>query len=61
MSYAGYSGAASDDYYYGGGGTYVIEVPVNIDGREVSRVTAPYMQSDLNRLETRESRKRGVR
>ena len=61
MSYAGYSGSASDDYYYGGGGTYVIEVPVNIDGREVSRVTAPYMQSDLNRLETRESRKRGVR
>lgn len=61
MSYSGYSGAASDDYIYGGGGTYVIEVPVNIDGREVSRVTAPYMQSDLNRLETRESRKRGVR
>ena len=61
MAYSGYSGSASDDYYYGGGGTYVIEVPVNIDGREVSRVAAPYMQSDLNRLETRESRKRGKR
>lgn len=61
MSYSGYSGTASDDYYYGSSGTYVIEVPVNIDGREVSRVTAPYMQSDLNRLETRERRKRGDR
>lgn len=61
MSYSGYSGAASDDYIYGGGGTYIIEVPVNLEGREVSRVVAPYMQSDLNRLETRESRKRGIR
>lgn len=61
MSYSGYSGAANDDYIYGGGGTYIIEVPVNLEGREVSRVVAPYMQSDLNRLETRESRKRGIR
>lgn len=61
MSYSGYSGAASDDYIYGGGGTYIIEVPVNLEGREVSRVVAPYMQSDLSRLETRENRKRGIR
>lgn len=61
VSYGGYSGSLNDGYTYGGGGACVIEVPVNIDGREVSRVTAPYMQSDLNRLETRESRKKGIR
>lgn len=60
-SYSGYKGYMNDDYIYGSGGTYVIEVPVNIDGREVSKVTAPYMQSDLNRMQTRESRKRGRR
>ena len=58
----GGSGTLSDDYTYGiGGGTYVIEVPVMLEGREVSRVTAPFMQSDLNKLNTRESRKRGKR
>ena len=58
----GGSGTLSDDCIYGsGGGTYVIEVPVMLEGREVSRVTAPFMQSDLNKLNTRESRKRGKR
>ena len=59
----GGSGTLSDDYTYGsgGGGTYVIEVPVMLEGREVSRVPAPFMQSDLNKLNTRESRKRGKR
>ena len=61
MSYGGYSGGMSDSYSYGGGGYYVIEVPVNIDGKEVSRVTAPYMEEELNRRQTRESRKRGKR
>lgn len=61
MPYGGHGGSLNDDYSYGGGGTYVIEVPVNIDGREVSRVTAPYMQSDLNRIQARERRKRGIR
>ena len=40
---------------------YVIIVPVELDGREVARVTAPYTQRELNKLENRESRKRGVR
>lgn len=58
----GGSGTLRDDYTYGsGGGTYVIEVPVMLEGREVSRVTAPFMQGDLNKLNTRESRKRGKR
>lgn len=61
MSYGGYSGGMNDNYSYGGGGYYVIEVPVNIDGKEVSRVTAPYMEEELNKRQTRESRKRGKR
>ena len=61
MSYGGYSGGMNDSYSYGGGGYYVIEVPVNIDGREVSRMTAPFMEEELNRRQTRESRKRGKR
>lgn len=61
MVQGGYSGSVSGDYIYGNNGTYIIEVPVNIDGREVSRVTAPFMQSELNRLDMRESRKRGKR
>lgn len=40
---------------------YVIIVPVELDGREVARVTAPYTQRELNKLENREGRKRGVR
>ena len=39
---------------------YVIEVPINIEGREVSRVTAPFIRSDLNRLDTRANRKVGI-
>lgn len=61
MSYGGYSGGMNDSYSYGGGGYYVIEVPVSIDGKEVSRVTAPYMEEELNRRQARESRKRGKR
>ena len=40
---------------------YVIIVPVELDGKEVARVTAPYTQRELNKLENREGRKRGVR
>lgn len=54
-----YGMTADDDYIYGNSGTYVIEVPVILDGREVSRATAPFMQSDLDKLNTRERRKRG--
>lgn len=39
---------------------YVIIVPVELDGKEVARVTAPYTQRELNKLESRASRKRGV-
>ena len=32
---------------------------VNVDGREVARTTAPFMQSELNRIQTRNDRRLG--
>ena len=32
---------------------------VNIDGKEVARVTAPFMQSELDQMNTRTNRKLG--
>lgn len=38
---------------------YVVEVPVNLDGRQVARVIAPYTKSELTRLARNEDRKLG--
>ena len=54
-----YGGELDADYSYTNSGEYIIEVPVTIDGKEVARVSAPYTQAELNRRETRDSRKRG--
>ena len=54
-----YGGELGGDYNYSNSSEYVIEVPVVMDGKEVARVTAPYTQAELNRIETRDSRKRG--
>lgn len=48
---------ADCDYY--DSGEYTVIVPVELDGREVARVTAPYTQKELNKLQTRDNRKRG--
>jgi tape measure domain-containing protein len=40
--------------------TSQIIVPVNLDGREVARVTAPYMNSELNNINKRNNRLGGV-
>jgi hypothetical protein len=56
MSYGGELGA---DYSYTNNAEYIITVPVAVDGKEVARVTAPYYQAELNRRETRDSRKKG--
>lgn len=55
----GYSGAVSAEYDYYRNSEYTIVVPVEIDGREVARTTAPYTQEELNKRETRENRKKG--
>lgn len=54
-----YSGGMSSDYSYSSNSSYIIEVPVNVDGKEVARVTAPYTQAELNKREKRENRKKG--
>lgn len=56
-----YAGGFGDDYEFGDSGTVIVEVPVILDGKEVSRVVAPHMRKDLNKLDSRESRKRGKR
>lgn len=54
-----YGGEMSAEYDYYRDAEYVIIVPVDIDGKEVARVTAPHMQSEINRNQTRENRRHG--
>lgn len=56
-----FAGELSADYEYSRNAQYTIVVPVNMDGKEVARVTAPYTEAELNRRQTRENRKRGIR
>jgi len=58
---SGGSGQLYDQYNYGGGRTVVIEVPVELDGKTIAKVSAPYTQEELDKRETRAARKRGVR
>lgn len=55
-----YDGSLSSEYNYNGG-EYTIIVPVEIDGKETARVTAPYTEAELNRRQSRANRKKGVR
>lgn len=59
LSFGSLQGEIGDDFYTGDGGTYVIEVPVNLDGKLISKIVAPFMKKDISKLENRESRKRG--
>lgn len=54
-----YTGDLSTEYEYCSNAKYTIVVPVEVDGREVARTTAPYMQSELDSRQSRESRRRG--
>ena len=54
-----YSGEMSADYDYYRNHEYVIEVPLTIDGKKVAQATATYTQDELNKIQTRNSRKRG--
>ena len=56
MAYGGELGA---DYSYSNNYEYTIVVPVEIDGREFAKVTAPYTQAELDRRQVRNSRKQG--
>ena len=54
-----YTGDLSTEYEYYSNAKYTIVVPVEADGREVARTTAPYMQSELDSRQSRENRRRG--
>lgn len=58
LSFA-YSGGIDGEYDYYRNSEYVIEIPINLDGKEVARVTAPYTQEELEKRERRENRKNG--
>lgn len=62
MAYAG-AYVPDSSYEYSGtvDATYTIIVPVYLEGREIARVTAPYTQEELDKLEKRNARKQGHR
>ena len=63
LAVAGYGTVKDLDegYSYNRNATYTIVVPVEVDGREIAKVTAPYTQEELDKLEKRNNRKRGFR
>lgn len=64
MGLSGYSfnDQLNDEYCYGSGGAvYTIYVPVELDGREMAKATATYTQEELEKIDTRNRRKRGNR
>ena len=55
------SRSLSSDYNYNQTAEYTVVVPVELDGREVARVTAPYTLAETNKLQHRENRRKGRR
>lgn len=51
----------NDDYNYTRTARYTIIVPVEIDGKETARVTAPYTEAELERRDKFNSRLRGIK
>lgn len=62
MAYAGaYMPDSSYEYSGTVDATYTIIVPVILEGREVARVTAPYTEAELEKLQKRNNRRKGIR
>ena len=55
-----YHGNLEQDFDYYRNAQYTIQVPVTVNGREFARATATYTQEELNKRQTRDSRKRGI-
>lgn len=55
-----YHGSLEQDFDYYRNAQYTIQVPVTVDGREFARATATYTQEELNKRQTRNSRKHGI-
>lgn len=54
-----YAGEMSSDYSYYREHNTTIEVPLAVDGKEFARATASYTQAELDKKQSRDSRKRG--
>lgn len=54
-----YVGGLPEEYEYSRNSSYTIIVPVDLDGKEIAKVTAPYTEEELNRRQKHEDRKRG--
>lgn len=50
-----------DNYNYTRTARYTIVVPVEIDGKETARVTAPYTEAELEKIQKRNNRRKGIR
>lgn len=61
MALAGWDTALNDEYFYNDSAEYVIYVPVEIDGKEVATVTAPYTEAELAKRQKYRNRKQGIR
>ena len=55
------SGSALNDKYSYGSSIYEITVISELDGRQVGKSTAPFVESEIAKKNTRESRKNGLR
>lgn len=51
----------NDDYNYTRTARYTIIVPVDLEGREIARVTAPYTEAELEKIQKRNNRRKGIR
>lgn len=54
-----FGGELSSEYDYYRQANFVIDVPLTVDGKEFARATASYTENELNKRQTRDSRKRG--
>lgn len=61
LSYSGMTTSLNSDYTYSMRGEYIIEVPLEIDGREMARATAKYDQAELARSQKFNKALRGVK
>lgn len=61
LSYSGMTTSLNSDYTYSMSGEYIIEVPLEIDGREMARATAKYDQAELARSQKFNKALRGVK
>ena len=57
----GFNGSLDNNYEYFKSAEYTVIVPVEVDGKEVAKVTAPYTEAELNKRQQRSDRSRGVR